>query len=224
VLDAERARPRLGVYVSEEVAEEVLRAGELSLGGRRQDIAVLFSDLRGFTTYAEHLPPERIVAELNGYLDAMVQVVRAEGGVVDKYIGDSIMVVFGVPHSRPGDARRAIRAAARMHQALHEHNAERACRRLPALQHGIGIHYGAAVAGHIGTKDRSQYTVIGDTVNLASRLQSATKDEQVNTLISSDAARAAQAEGEGALPVLRSCGELRVRGRDSSLEVLTFDA
>jgi hypothetical protein len=130
---AERARQRLGVYVSEEVASSAM-AGELALGGSNMKAAVLFSDLRGFTRYAEGLAPERLVEELNAYLHEMVAEIRAEGGVVDKYIGDAIMAVFGVPSGHPDDAARAIRAAARMRVALRgiTATARRAgCRRWP---------------------------------------------------------------------------------------------
>ena len=174
-VDAERAVARLGAYVSTEVANEVLSQKELRVGGSRQRVAILFSDLRGFTRYAETLPPEQLVAELNDYLDAMVRCIRAEGGVVDKFVGDSIMAVFGAFESPETAAARAIRAAHAMQRALVRHNRERAARGLPSLHHGIGVHVGSVVAGNIGNADRLQYTVIGDAVNLASRLESSCK-------------------------------------------------
>ena len=218
---AERARQRLGVYVSEEVASDVMQDGELHLGGASKTAAVLFSDLRGFTRYAEHITPERLVRELNAYLHDMVAEIRAEGGVVDKYIGDAIMAVFGVPKPRPDDALRAIRAAARMRAALARHNEARKAQGLPPLAHGVGVHHGSMVAGNIGTADRMQYTVIGDVVNLASRLESATKESHVDILISRDAATAAQASG-AELPPLVVHGTVAVRGRDQPIEVLTL--
>ena len=221
---AERARQRLGVYVSEEVASTAMNSeAPLALGGSNKRAAVLFSDLRGFTRYAERLSPEALVEELNAYLHEMVAEIRAEGGVVDKYIGDAIMAVFGVPSEHPDDAARAIRAASRMGVALRRHNVDRASRGLPPLAHGIGIHYGPMVAGNIGTAERMQYTVIGDAVNLASRLESATKDAVVDVLISEAALAAAQHAGPQ-LPPLAPRGEIHLRGHEAPITVHTFVA
>ena len=218
---AERARQRLGVYVSEAVASTAMNSRELALGGSNKRAAVLFSDLRGFTRYAEGLTPERLVEELNAYLHDMVAEIRAEGGVVDKYIGDAIMAVFGVPTEHPEDAARAIRAAERMRGALTRHNVARAGRGLPPLAHGVGVHYGPMVAGNIGTAERMQYTVIGDAVNLASRLETATKDVTVETLISDAAVQAALASGV-TLPVLKVHGPIHVRGHEAPIVVYTI--
>jgi class 3 adenylate cyclase len=221
---AERARQRLGVYVSEAVASTAMNSeAPLALGGSNKRAAVLFSDLRGFTRYAERLSPEALVDELNAYLHEMVAEIRAEGGVVDKYIGDAIMAVFGIPSEHPDDAARAIRAASRMGVALRRHNVDRTSRGLPPLAHGIGVHYGPMVAGNIGTAERMQYTVIGDAVNLASRLESATKDAVVGVLISEDARQAAQGAGLE-LPTLLSRGEIHLRGHEAPITVHTFEA
>ena len=218
---AERARQRLGVYVSEEVASTAMDSGALLLGGSNKQAAVLFSDLRGFTRYSEKLAPEQLVEELNAYLHDMVAEIRAEGGVVDKYIGDAIMAVFGVPTERPDDAVRAVRAASRMRAALVRHNRGRADRGLVALAHGVGVHFGPMVAGNIGTAERMQYTVIGDAVNLASRLETATKEHHVDALISSEAVRAAEAIG-GELPALRMFATIEVRGHERPVTVYTL--
>ena len=220
-VEAERVRQRLGAYVSEEVAEQALGTREPTLGGRRQDVAVLFSDLRGFTTWSERSEPERIVAELNAYLDVVVAAVRAEGGVVDKYIGDSVMVIFGIPAARPDDAARALRAAAGMQRVLVAHNADRVRRRLAPLAQGVGVHFGPAVAGNIGTSDHLQFTVVGDTVNLASRLESATKDHGVATLFSAEVVQAARASGQS-FPEVAAKGRIHVKGRDAEIEVFTL--
>jgi class 3 adenylate cyclase len=225
-VDAERARQRLGVYVSTEFAEASLAEAELRPGGDRRTVAVLFSDLRGFTRYGERLPPEQLVRELNAYLDAMFREIRAEGGVVDKYIGDAIMVVFGIPVAGADDAARALRAAAGMQRALVAHNAARARDGLPPLRQGIGVHYGDVVAGNIGTLERLQYTVIGDVVNLASRLETATKELGVDVLVSHTAATvaAAGASVTALAPGIRlePRGALTVRGHDEPLEVLAL--
>lgn len=217
-IDAERARERLGAYVGHEVAEEAMRVDEIVLGGVRQPVAVLFSDLRGFTTYAENLSPETLVAQLNAYLEEMVAVITAHGGVVDKYIGDGIMAVFGAPRVRPDDATRALRCAEALTKALAAHNRRRATASMPALRMGIGVHYGAVVAGNIGTIEHAQYTIIGDVVNLASRLESATKDQAVTVLVSQAARDAA---GDDA-PALVALGSLVVRGRNESVEIYAF--
>jgi class 3 adenylate cyclase len=223
VLKAERARQRLGIYVSEEVAAALDQGqGEPRLGGAVKEVAVLFSDLRGFTRFAERREPEQLVGELNAYLEAMVAAVRAEGGVIDKYIGDAIMVLFGVPTPRKDAAAAALRAAAAMQRAMIAHNAERARQGLPALAHGIGVHFGPCVWGNIGTRERMQYTVIGDAVNLASRLESATKEQRVGVLASQDALAAAMASGAD-FPRLERVAEITVKGREQALDVYTFE-
>lgn len=220
VLKAERARQRLGVYVSEEVAAALDRSDdEPTLGGARREVAVLFSDLRGFTRFAERLDPEALVSELNAYLEAMVEAVRAEGGVIDKYIGDAIMALFGVPEDRPDAAAAAVRAAAAMQRALRIHNLARAREGRPPLAHGIGVHFGPCVWGNIGTRERMQYTVIGDAVNLASRLESSSKELGAPVIVSADTAAHI---APGAAPALAPRGRIQVRGREQDLEVLTF--
>jgi class 3 adenylate cyclase len=217
---AERARQALGVYVSEEVADIALGAERLAPGGERREVAVLFSDLRGFTTYSETLPPEQLIAELNAYLSDMVDVIQAEGGVVDKYIGDAIMVVFGIPKATPDAAARAIRTAAKMQEALTRHNAVRADRGQPPLQQGVGVHAGEVVVGNVGPRDRMQYTVVGDAVNLASRLESATKELRVGVLVSEAAVLNARAV-EQPLPPLTSQGRIQVKGRVEGVAVFS---
>jgi class 3 adenylate cyclase len=218
---AERARARLGAYVSEEVAQHALASDDMRLGGVRQEVAILFSDLRSFTSSSEKADPEQIVRELNEYFEVMVAAVQSEGGVVDKYIGDSIMAVFGAPSVRDDDAARAIRAAWRMEQALVKLNSQRAKRDLPPLRHGIGVHFGACVAGNIGTATRAQYTVIGDTVNVAARLESSTKDAGVTVLISDAAVAKVKAVG-AEVPALKSMDEVKAKGREHKIAVHTF--
>jgi class 3 adenylate cyclase len=220
-LRAERARQRLGAYVSEEVAAHVLRNPELVADSEQREAAVLFSDLRGFTRTGEELGPEELIAQLNAYLEAMVPAIRASGGVVDKYMGDAILAVFGVPEGKGDEAGRAIAASVSMERALEQHNVERAKRGLPPLRHGIGVHFGWVAAGHVGTRERLQYTVIGDTVNVASRLQTATKEVGVSVLLSSTLVERAVNEG-GRLPPLRSLPPIELRGRHEAVSVCTF--
>ena len=220
-IEAARVRERLGAYVGRDVAEAALLEKDLVLGGTRQPVAVLFSDLRGFTSYAERTPPETLVDELNAYLEEITAAVASEGGVVDKYMGDGVMAVFGAPRPRDDDAARAVRAARRMHEALARHNQARAVRGLAPLAQGIGGHYGAAIAGHVGTLERAQYTIVGDVVNLAARLESATKDAGVPVLLSRALVDAARAAGD-ATPV-RVHGTLPVRGREAHVDVFTLE-
>lgn len=218
---AERVRARLGAYLSEEVAEFALRAPEAALGGEARDVAVLFSDLRGFTRTGEQLGPDELIQQLNEYLEAMVQAIHENGGVVDKYMGDAILAVFGIPERRGDEASRAVRTALRMQELLAAYNQRRSARGLVPLAHGVGVHYGPVVAGHVGTRSRLQYTVIGDTVNVASRLQTATKEVGATILLSD--ALLARARSEGAdLPPLRTLEPLTLRGRNGQIGVHTF--
>lgn len=224
-IEAERARERFGAYVGREVAEDAMSVDQIVMGGSRQTVAVLFSDLRGFTTYSEKLAPEQLVTQLNAYLEEMVAVITRHGGIVDKYIGDGIMAVFGAPRSKGDDARRALLAARDMQLALRAHNARRVAAGMVALKMGVGVHFGSAVAGNVGTLDHAQYTIIGDVVNLASRLESATKDHGVEVLLSKDVVDAAipagSAGGPGVVDVT-SFGTISVKGREQQIEVFTL--
>jgi adenylate cyclase len=220
---AERAKERFGAYVGREVAALALASRDVVMGGRRQPVAVLFCDLRGYTTASEQQTPEEVVRQLNAYFEVMVAVVHAHGGVVDKYVGDAIMAVFGAPTGRPDDARRAVKAALAMEHALRLHNARRHMDGLPSLKIGVGVHYGDVVAGNIGTTRHAQYTVIGDVVNLASRLEGATREHGVSVLVSKDAVAAAAAatdvDGSQAPLPVRAIGTIKVKGREAGVEV-----
>ena len=196
--EAAHARARLGAYVSEEVASQALSEEALELGGRALErVAVLSCDLRGFTSYAEGKEPEDLVEELNAYFEAMEEPIRAERGVIDSFVGDALLVVFGAPEPRPGVVRSALRAAVGMRAALTEHNRARSRSGLPPLAHGIGIHVGPVVAGHIGTPDRAAFTVVGEVVGIAEALEQATKHREHDVLISEDAQHAAIGEDDG---------------------------
>ncbi|MCB9692640.1 MAG: adenylate/guanylate cyclase domain-containing protein [Alphaproteobacteria bacterium] len=211
---AQQLRDRFGAYVAEELADILLAPGRLE--PRRCEVAVLFSDLRGFTSYSQATAPDALVDELNAYFEAVVSAVRAERGVVDKYIGDAVMAVFGLPESHGDEACRAIRAAVAMQAALERHNAVRAEHGLPPLAQGVGVHFGEVVAGPVGTADRVQFTVLGDTVNVAARLEAATKTTGASVLISGAAVEKARQEG-GALPDLVEGEALELRGREGRL-------
>jgi adenylate cyclase len=183
--ERDKLRTTFGKYMTASVMEHLM-AGKVSLGGESLEVTILFTDIRSFTTLSERMDPQQLVGLLNEYFTEMVGIVMEENGVVDKYIGDAIMAVFGAPVPKPDDAVNAVRAAVRMRTALRHLNTRLAERNIPALRTGIGIHTGPVVAGNIGSEKRMEYTVIGDAVNLASRLESNTKDLGVNVLISED--------------------------------------
>ena len=165
----ERYRGVLDKVVSREIADELLK-GEITLGGETRAVATLFADVRGFTAMTEGMEPQRVIALLNEVMERAADAVESEGGVVDKFVGDEVMAVFGAPFSRGDDADRAVRAALRIRAALEALNAERAARGEPAAAMGIGLNCGAAVAGNMGSTGRLNYTVLGESVNVASRL------------------------------------------------------
>jgi adenylate cyclase len=164
-----------GRYISPQIAREIVSradAGELHLGGEEREVSVLFADIRGFTSMSEQLSPEAIVKMLNTYLSIVADAVVQHDGIVNKFAGDNIMAVWNAPQSQPEHALRAVRAAWEAQQKLAELR-QRDARPLP-VQFGIGINTGVALAGNIGSSGRSEYTVIGDSVNTASRICSST--------------------------------------------------
>jgi class 3 adenylate cyclase len=163
-----------GKYVQKEVAERALKS-EIKLGGERQEGTVLFSDIRSFTTISEGLDPETLVSMLNRYFTVMVDHIIRCKGVLDKYIGDALMVHFGILGDTDSSADNAVLAAIGMIESLREFNDEQESLERPVIQIGVGIHTGDLVAGNIGSPNRMEYTVIGDTVNLASRAEGLTK-------------------------------------------------
>lgn len=181
--ERDRLRTTFGKYMTESVVSHLLE-NKVRLGGDILPVTVLFSDIRGFTATSERLDAQSVVALLNEYFAEMVETVMDHGGVVDKYIGDAIMVVFGAPVPREDDAIQAVRAAIKMRGALARLNDRLEARGLAPIRTGIGIHSGDVVAGNIGCERRMEYTVIGDAVNLASRLEGCTKDFDADVLIS----------------------------------------
>ncbi len=159
-------------YVSPQLADNILSNPEkLKLGGERRNVTVLFADIRGFTTMTEKMKPEDVVDLLNTYLSGMSEVVFKYEGTVDKYIGDCVMAVFGAPIYHDNDTERAIFTAVEMQSFVGEININREANGLPGVQIGIGVNTGEVIAGNMGSVDRMDYTVIGDVVNTASRLE-----------------------------------------------------
>ncbi|MBN2771392.1 MAG: HAMP domain-containing protein [Spirochaetes bacterium] len=181
--EREKMKEAFGKFVNKEIAELALK-GELKLGGERKEAAVFFSDIRSFTAISEELDPEEVVEFLNEYMTAMVDCVTKTKGVVDKFIGDAVMAVWGTPVSHGNDTENAVNGALMMRQALIKFNKKRGGPKKPVIKIGCGINTGPVVAGQIGSHDRMEYTVIGDTVNLASRVESLNKAFGTDILIS----------------------------------------
>ena len=184
--EREKMKDAFGKFVNKELAEQVLK-GEIRLGGERKEAAVFFSDIRSFTAISESLQPEEVVAFLNDYMSRMVSCVNQTKGVVDKYIGDAIMAIWGAPVSHGNDTENAVNGALMMRASLMEFNQGRGGAKKPIIKIGCGINCGPLIAGQIGSQERMEYTVIGDTVNLASRIEGLNKPFGTDILISSDA-------------------------------------
>jgi adenylate cyclase len=172
--DKEKIRAVIDKVVSKEVAEELLK-GEVKLGGETRQCTVLFSDIRGWTTISERLQPEELVEMLNAYLTLMSSAIEDQSGVIDKYIGDAVVALFGAPVSHPDAIQQSVDAAFEMRRRLAAWNVERKKNGEFPLETGIGINTGPVLAGNIGSETRLNYTVMGDTVNLAARLEGLTK-------------------------------------------------
>ena len=178
-----RLRNTMSRYMSKAVMDELLDGGEAALGGTSREVSVLFSDIRGFTSMSERLGARETVAMLNEYFTDMVDIVFAHNGILDKYIGDMIMAVFGSVRATREDAENAVIVGSRMMTALRELNSRRVPGGHEPIRIGIGISTGDVVAGSIGSPKRLEYTVIGDRVNLAERMQNANKYYGTSVLI-----------------------------------------
>lgn len=173
-------RSNLQRYLAPELVEQLLDGKlNLEMKGASCQVTVLFSDLRGFTAMSERMDGRDVFSTLNDYFQRMVDVVIDHGGSIDKFMGDAIMAVWGIPTPQENDARRAVEAGIRMQQALSAWNMEREAQGKPPIHMGVGINSGVALAGNLGARQRMEYTVIGDNVNLASRLEGLTKAGQV---------------------------------------------
>ncbi len=206
-------REAFGRYVSDELAAELLRRPEaLELGGERRRVTVLMADLRGFSCLAELLEPESVVTLLNVFLGTMAELILAHGGLIDEFVGDAILAIFGAPVERDDDARRAVACAVAMQLAMPEVNRQMLAHGLPELSMGVGVGTGDVVAGNIGCRKRAKYGVIGRPVVLAARIEGATVGGQV--LIS----EATLAELGGAVETHRSL-TLGLKGFSSEVTV-----
>jgi adenylate cyclase len=213
--ERDKLRNTFGKYMTAAVVEHLM-AGKVQLGGQTLMVTILFTDIRGFTSISEKMEAHALVALLNEYFTEMVGIVMKNNGVVDKYIGDAIMAVYGAPVQRPDDPLAAVRSAVAMRFALRKLNVKLEARGLAPLATGIGIHTGPVVAGNIGSEQRMEYTIIGDAVNLASRLESSTKELGTNILISEDTYQIVKEH-----VVVKPIREITVKGRHQP--VMTYE-
>jgi class 3 adenylate cyclase len=211
--ERERIRDAFGRYVSPEVRDEILRAGS-TRGGFIREVTILFSDLRDFTPWVESHAPDEVVRDLNTYFTLMEGAIRAHGGLVLQFIGDEIEAVFGAPVPAPDHADHAVAAGLEMRRRLGAWNDTRRAAGSVEIRHGIGIHTGDVLAASIGSPDRLSYALVGDPVNLASRIQDLTKDVGAEVLVSGATMRRLKT------PVaLEALPAVRVKGRTAEVEV-----
>ncbi|MFZ4535477.1 adenylate/guanylate cyclase domain-containing protein [Propionivibrio sp.] len=198
-----------GSYVSPQIMQHIL-SGEIrpGLGGERHKVCVLFADIRDFTTRSEHLSPEAIVELLNRYFTQMTLAIHGHGGTLDKFIGDGLMAFFGAPQELDHPVQNALAAAREMLLQLHDLNRQLEAEGAAPIQIGIGLHYGEAVIGHVGSASRHEYTAIGDVVNLAARLEGLSRDVGFPIICS-----AAVAENSAGAAALQEIGVFPIKGR-----------
>lgn len=211
--ERDRIKEIFGRYVTTQVSEEILK-GQINLGGEVRRATILFSDIRNFTTMAETMTPEQVVTFLNDYFSEMVEAVFEQGGVLDKFIGDGMMAVFGSIGDTSDHPRRAVRAALRMKARVAKINGERAVAGKPPIAIGIGIHTDDVIVGNIGSRKRLEYTVIGDGVNTCARVEGLNKEFGTTILITETTYEAVQGEFE-----CRLMPEARLKGKTKAPQV-----
>ena len=210
--ERERIKDTFGRFVSRDVAAAVLD-GQVPLAGERREVTILFQDTRGFTTISDHIEPGA-GAHGESLFTEMVAAVEGEGGIIRQFTGDGVMALFGAPVHHSDDPERAVRCALDMTARLPALNAELLREGLPALRIGIGVHTGVVVAGQIGPDARVEYSVVGDPVNTASRIEGLTKEMQTTILVS-----AATAVRLPDVPLGRRA-VLSIRGKEQPVEVV----
>lgn len=215
--EREKMQNVLNKFHGSKVTEELLKK-EISLGGEKKNVAILFSDIRGFTDFSEGHTSEEVVKMLNEYFEVMVGIINRHGGVVDKFIGDAIMAVWGIPHETEDDCKNALRACLDMRVELSELNQNRIERGLVPIKIGVGLHYGEAISGQIGSHERMEFTVIGDTVNTASRIEGATKGFGVDLLVSSSVLTKLDESF-----LIQKAGNVEVQGKTEALSLYQVD-
>jgi class 3 adenylate cyclase len=211
--ERDRVKEIFGRYLTKDISERVLK-GEVRLGGERRRVTILLSDIRDFTSMSERMAPEEVVSFLNDYFSEMVDAVFEHGGVLDKFIGDGMLAVFGSLDDEPDHGRRAVQAALRMKVVLAKLNEERAVAGRPPISIGIGIHTDDVIVGNIGSRRRLEYTVIGDGVNTCSRVEALNKEFGTTILITEATYAEVSQEFE-----CRLMPETSLRGKTKALRV-----
>ncbi len=215
----QREKQRLSRFFSPDVIKEILQTRtDSSLAGSRRRVTVLFSDIRGFTSLSEKLTPEEVVEMLRDYLTTMTEIVFKHGGTVDKYIGDAIMALYGAPFDQPNHAEQAVRTALEFQEQVKFLSERWEAKCGARLRNGVGINTGEAVVGTIGSQQRLEYTAIGDTVNLASRLESLTKEFLAPTIVSQGTY-----EEVKHLFYARYLGEVKVKGKEIPVKIYAVE-
>ena len=214
-----RLRQLFSKYVSKDVLEEILKNPALvQLGGVEKEITVFFSDIRGFTTLSEATTPHELVKILNRYFTLMTEEVLIHGGVVDKFIGDAIMAFWGAPIDDPEGADHALAASFGMLKKLKTLNEELRSQGKPEINIGIGLYTGPVIVGNVGAETRFDYTVIGDTVNVASRLEGLNKEYKTNIIIGETTKNKLEGKYEF-IPL----GTVPVKGRKEPITIYTVN-
>jgi class 3 adenylate cyclase len=215
---SEAKRVRLQRYFPPNMIDELIESGRGLDEARKQTITVLFADIWNFSRTSARLKPEKLIALLREYLGFVEEAVFAHGGTLDKFLGDGVMATFGTPHAGPNDAGNALACASAIAESARRWNRQRSDAGLSPLKIGIGLHHGEAVLGDIGSEKRMEFAVIGDTVNIASRIQEATRQLDLAILASGDVIHAAQAE-RNLKPLMgfRNLGEHMLRGRSGKI-------
>lgn len=183
LLERERIRDTFGKFVSIEIAEKIIKSGQLDFSGEEIEATVMFSDIRNFTPLCATLKPQNLIRLLNDYFSSMIQPIQAENGVINKFIGDAVMALFSPVFGVKDHASAALRAALSSRKALEDFNKNS---KYPALRHGLGLHSGKLISGNVGTSERMEYTVIGETVNIAARIEKQSKEFETDLLISQE--------------------------------------
>ena len=202
-------------YFSPQILDAILKQPELlRLGGQRREVTVLFSDIRSFTTVVERLAPQRLTELMQEYFNEMTDAVFATNGIVDKFIGDALMAFWGAPIEQPDQADLAVRTAIDMTERLRRLQEKWGQSGLPVLDIGIGVNLGVATIGNFGSAKRFDYTVIGDTVNAASRLEALNKEHKSHIIISEST------KSQLTIPIeYRDLGEVSVKGKEKPVHV-----
>jgi putative ABC transport system permease protein len=215
--DRERVRDLFGRYVSREVSEAVL-SGRVSLKGERKTITTLYVDMRGSTAFAEAHPPEEVMGALNQYFEVVILATETYGGIVNRFVGDEAVCVFGAPTAQPDHAAQAVQAALAMRAGLAYLNQKRAALGLPTLRFGIGLNTGEVVAGATGSEERQEYTVIGDAMNLGARIQELSKTFPEHGILLSEFTLAALGATAGDYEFV-DLGAVEIRGKSQPVRV-----